>query len=134
MAETPEKSTYTSIKTRIKSALKGEQPTTLLPFVGNPRKNMPKGITFKLKEYIELVDLTGRCIRDDKRGYISANKATILDRLNISEESWLTLTLHFEEVFKGAVGTHDSLTLFAQHKKLKRRQGLSHSLKLLKTA
>ena len=64
----------------------------------------------------------------------SANKTTILDRLNISEESWLTLTLHFEEVFKGAVGTHDSLTLFAQHKKLKRRQGLSHSLKLLKTA
>lgn len=27
---------------------------------------MPDGIPFELKEYIELADITGRCIREDK--------------------------------------------------------------------
>jgi len=62
MAETPEKSEYTSIELRIKSALKGEQPSALLPFVGNERKDMPKGLMFNAKDYLQLVDDTGRII------------------------------------------------------------------------
>jgi hypothetical protein len=34
MASTPEASDYTSIQRRINSAIKGEQPAELLPFVG----------------------------------------------------------------------------------------------------
>jgi hypothetical protein len=33
--------------------------------VGNPRQNMPTGIAYSLKDYCELVDTTGRCIRDN---------------------------------------------------------------------
>ena len=134
IAKTPEKSAYTSIKQRVNSAIKGTQPKNLLPFIGNHRKNMPKGIAFKLQEYIELVDITGRCIRDDKRGYINGDNAKILDRLGISEESWLTLTLHFEQVFKGAVGAQDAITQYTKNQNLKRRQSITNSIKLLKTA
>ena len=35
MALIPEKSDYTSIQARIKAALIGEQPKSLLPFIGN---------------------------------------------------------------------------------------------------
>jgi len=44
-----------------------------MPFAGNPRKDMPRGLPFKLTDYIELVDWTGRIMRDDKRGYINNN-------------------------------------------------------------
>ena len=34
---------------------------------------MPKGLPFELKSYLELVELTGRCIREDKRGYMKVH-------------------------------------------------------------
>lgn len=68
MADTLEQSEHTSIQLRIRAALKGEQPGNLLPFIGNERDNQPDGLAFSLKDYLELVDDTGRIIRDDKRG------------------------------------------------------------------
>ncbi|MEL4296548.1 transposase, partial [Shewanella xiamenensis] len=35
LADTPEQSDHTSIQLRIRAALKGEQPSNLLPFIGN---------------------------------------------------------------------------------------------------
>jgi hypothetical protein len=52
-----------------------------MPFVGNPRNDIPVGLPFKLTEYLELVELTGRVIRDDKRGHIDRNTPPILQRL-----------------------------------------------------
>ncbi|MFT6133441.1 MAG: hypothetical protein ACJAW2_002180 [Shewanella sp.] len=71
MAVTPETSDYTSIQRRITSAIKGEQPTALLAFVGNERQDMPNGLMFSVKDYIVLVEDTGRIIREDKHGAIS---------------------------------------------------------------
>ena len=68
MAVTSETSDYTSIQRRINSAIKGKQPKELLPFVGNERLNMPNGLMFSVKDYIVLVEDTGRIIRQDKRG------------------------------------------------------------------
>jgi hypothetical protein len=36
-----------------------DQPAHLLPFVGNPRKEMPKVLSFKLMDDLDLVDWTG---------------------------------------------------------------------------
>ena len=71
MAATPETSDFTSIKLRIKAAIQGEQPNTLLPFVGNEHKALPKGLMFSAKDYLQLVDDTGRIVRADKRGSMS---------------------------------------------------------------
>jgi hypothetical protein len=45
------------------------------------------GIRFSLQDYLTLVDETGRVIREDKRGSISPKAASILTRLQISNES-----------------------------------------------
>ena len=37
-----------------------------MPFVGNPKQDMPKGIAFSLKDYPEMIDISGRIIRNDK--------------------------------------------------------------------
>ena len=112
MAKTPESSEHTSIKRRINSlqatnssqAIK-TQPKELLPFAGNPRKRMPKGLPFPLLDYVELVDWTGRCIREDKRGAINNKLPLILERLAITPKQWLYLSTRFESRFKNLVGT-----------------------------
>ncbi|VAW70020.1 Mobile element protein, partial [hydrothermal vent metagenome] len=112
MAATPESSDHTSIQKRIQSILNTEQPDhktlqpqCLYPFVGNPRENMPDGLPFKLEEYIELVDLTGRQIREGKKGRIDATELPILQRLNMENDNWKALTQYFEKNSKGLVGS-----------------------------
>jgi hypothetical protein len=43
------------------------QPSGLEPFAGNPRQPMQVGLAYRLEDYLELVDWTGRQIREDKR-------------------------------------------------------------------
>jgi hypothetical protein len=65
---------------------------------------MPKGIPFKLTDYIELVDLSGRVIREDKKGFIDPALSPILQRLNIEAEHWAYLINNFERKFKSFIG------------------------------
>ncbi|ASP47236.1 transposase [Cognaticolwellia beringensis] len=134
IAPTPEKSSFTSIQLRIKAALNGEQPKKLLPFTGNEKQAQTTGISFSLKDYLALVDETGRVIRADKHGAISANTANILLRLHISDESWLKLTTNFEGIFTGAVGTVEHLCEFTEHVGLKRAHGISNAEACLNSA
>ncbi|MDL3985753.1 transposase [Shewanella xiamenensis] len=121
IANTPEQSDHTSIQLRIRAALKGEQPNNLLPFIGNERDNQPNGIAFTLKDYLELVEDTGRIIRNDKRGAISGNSNKLLTRLNISQDNWLKLTTEFGKLFHGPVGTLQELTDYCEHLEMRRR-------------
>ncbi|MCK0153119.1 transposase [Alcanivorax sp. S6407] len=95
MAATPEESDYTSIQQR---ALKAQGKTVLakeprlLALVDAEIINSEDQDTifrFRLMDYLELVDSTGRAVRDDKRGAISEQAAGVLDRLGIDERTWL---------------------------------------------
>ena len=125
MATTPENSDHTSIQTRVQywqeqakkpktpdcqqSVTENYQPMNLHPFIGNLRQDTPKGILFNLVDYLQLVDWTGRQIREDKNGAIPSNSAAILERLSISPEHWIYLCTNFESHFKGLVGSAHSL-------------------------
>ena len=111
MAKTPETSEYTSIKHRSSIAACSRTPNTiveqasqLLPFAGNPKQSMPKGVAAKLTDYLALVDITGRAIRENKRGSIDASESPILERLGLDEADWLTATQDFEGQFGHIVG------------------------------
>ena len=136
--KTPETSQYTSIKKRILKAKTVVTPNhakqqikTLMPFAGNPRKNMPHGLPFRLTDYIELVDWTGRIMRDDKRGYINNELPPILDRLNIDPKHWHYMTQHFESHFKGLVGSAYQLKKVCQQLGYKRTPGIKSCLEVL---
>ena len=90
---------------------------------------MPKGIPFEFKYYVELVELTGKCIRSDKRGSIDAAQP-ILQRLNISPDNWLKLTTQFTRAFHGPVGREKSLQSYCDNLELKRRSTLSNCKQL----
>jgi hypothetical protein len=135
MESTPETSANTSIKKRT-TAIKNQhrQPKTLMPFVGNPRQDMPKGITYHLKDYCELVDITGRCIREDKAGHIDHSQSPILERLGLSSEQWLTLTTEFEKHFCYAAGAELMMNAFKSHTGHQRLRGMGKARALLKRA
>jgi hypothetical protein len=121
MAKTPEQSAYTSAKKRIREvqqtppeARTPYQPRTLCPFVGYPREPMPQGLPYSLSGYLELLDWTGRIIRDDKRGAIPGNTPKILDRLNIEAKNWLHSSQHFERSFKLFAGKMASVKAACQ--------------------
>jgi len=78
-------------------------------FVGNPRNDMPKGL-FRLADYLEVIDWTGRQIREDKRGVIDDALPHILNRIiELNQEQWLYLTQNFESNFKTLVDAVSSL-------------------------
>ena len=114
--QTPEGSEFTSIKQRIdsindKTAV--TQPTFLMPFIGSEYHNQSTGLNFNLDDYLLLVDITGRSIRQDKRGYIDSALPYILNRLKIDPDRWAILATQFEQQFKRAAGSKVSMKLAA---------------------
>ena len=131
MSKSPEQSDYTSAKKRIESAESGDDPVTpcqpehLLPFVGYPRQDMPAGLPFRLQDYLELLDWTGRQLRRGKRGAMDGSLPPILERLNIEPEKWLYTATHFESSFKSLVGSVQSLINTCQKLGYQRTPGRS---------
>jgi hypothetical protein len=134
MEVTLETSKHTSIQYRIQALIKGEQPKNLMRFVGNHRQNIPKGMAYSLNDYCELVECTGRCIREDKTGYIEQHHSPILARLGLDSEQWLTLTTEFEQHFSTAVGSEHMLQQFKHHTHHQRIRGMAKSRDLLQRA
>jgi len=54
-------------------------------------------LPFNLKDYIELMDWTGRCARNDKRGFIPASQPKILLSLALTEAQWKVLALEIQK-------------------------------------
>lgn len=117
MATTPEESEFTSIRERIERYHNADQlptgdqpdgaepaPPALFPFIGNERADQPPGITFSFSDYLQLVDWTGRAVRDEKRGAIPSDIAPILARLGIAQDAWLDTVTHFGKRFHRAAG------------------------------
>ena len=135
MANTPETAKHTSIKKRLYAVKNGWcQPASLLPFVGNHRQNMPKGIAYHLKDYCDLVDMTGRCIRESKADDLDGKQSPILDRLGLSSEQWLTLTTEFEKHFCYAAGAELMMQTFKTHTHHQRLRGMQKARALLNRA
>ncbi|MBU3005035.1 transposase, partial [Paraglaciecola arctica] len=96
--------------------------------------DIPKGIEYSLIDYCELVDCTGRCIRDDKAGHIAHHNNPILERIGLNSEQWLILTTEFEQHFHTAVGSEHMLQQFKQHTDHQRIRGMAKARVLLQQA
>jgi hypothetical protein len=66
------------------------------------------------KEYLQLVDWTGRGIRNDKRGHIDSQLPPIITRLNIDPSAWEAAMQPRGNVFGRAMGRLNHLQLHAK--------------------
>ena len=71
----------------------------LLPFADADRSE-GSSIPMPFRDYLELLDMTGRITRRGKRGSINPRIAPILERLNINESEWLYGAMNFEQMYR----------------------------------
>lgn len=133
IAKTPETSEFTSIYERIKLfKRKISKPKAtdnvipLHPFHIPHQKDEPS-IPFQLTDYLELVDWTGRAIRDGKRGHIDNKLPNILTRLNIDPQAWKQAMTPHGNLFGRAMGQLDLLRLHAKTLGQEWVKGVAHS-------
>ena len=104
IANTPETSDYTSIQERILN-----KDTQLVGF-GRDECELP----YTLSDYLDLVDVTGRAIREDKAGFIPEELPRILDRLQLPADSWLEEFKQFKSKHYTAIGTVQQIRRFCK--------------------
>ncbi|ASJ76467.1 transposase [Granulosicoccus antarcticus] len=114
MCSVPEEDPFTSLHCRFKAAYNDTAATEPLPpglinlDEQSENKRYPQLLVNTL-EYIELVDLTARLHRPDKRGALSSQAMPALQRLGINKASWQELEKCFKQHFHVLVGTSASL-------------------------
>ena len=102
IADLPEESAHTSIQQRIRELAAGSSRSAgktddtkkpqLLPMLdaGNADSDNPDTVLgYRLMDYLELIDWTGRATRQGKRGAIDRAAPKILQRLGIDTAMWL---------------------------------------------
>jgi REP element-mobilizing transposase RayT len=112
MANSPEESEYTSIYRRIavfRSDTNQQEPANLMPFRSKSNHESTKSVHFKLRDYLELLDWTGRAIRSDAHAAIPGDLPPIASRLQIESNSWLAMTEGFESLFHSLVGCEEAV-------------------------
>ncbi|MET0052025.1 MAG: hypothetical protein ABW095_13225 [Candidatus Thiodiazotropha sp.] len=116
MSETPEDSDFTSIQERILTWKTGSETskTNLRVFVGSNDAKATSGIPFSLEDYLELVDWTGRSIRDDKKGAIPQSLMPIMQRLGVDPQSWLVSINQYNQHYFSVLGVLDKVREFAR--------------------
>ncbi|TEW51919.1 hypothetical protein [Psychromonas algicola] len=93
----------------------GHPSILLFGFVGDENEQSTQGISFSLLDYIELVDWSGRIIREDKRGVISSQRPRLLSTLGLDDDTWLLLASSFGKDYRGAVGSLEALAAYASN-------------------
>lgn len=109
VAATPDESLHTSIYERIQHYQRAtkanqdpnaNQPMGLVPLLNSNDDN----IEYSLGDYLQLVDETSRVIRNDKRGYVPAYIAPILERIGLTSEGFVAMVQNLEQQYNYAVG------------------------------
>ena len=80
--------------------------TALLPVAGLSLRPM---LPMRALDYLELVDWSGRVVREDKRGSIASTTPSVLTRLGMGQYQWKSQMLGIESRYYRAVGTVESL-------------------------
>ena len=108
-ATTPEASQHTSVKARIYGTT-----NHLLPFVDEASHNS-NSVPINKKNYLQLVDWTGRQLRSGKPGRIPNRLAPIMLRLSTDGEYWLSEMKYYGKWYYRAVGSMSTLERYCSH-------------------
>jgi len=129
MASRLQRCDFTSIKQRIE-LLKEPQATSskyaipLIPLDGKAPHAAGELALPNIKQYIALVEWTGKAARDGKKGRISNKAVPCLEGVSVGGEPYLKRALHFERLFARVAGSVDRLRQFCEVQGLAWVQGV----------
>lgn len=115
MASCPEESDFTSVQQRIREyhAERNNPDNPVLKGFSARQADSHCCIAFDYADYLELVDWSGRCCRQDKRGAIGAAIPPILERLNIAPDAWMVAMRPSGFPLNRALGRQDRMRRYA---------------------
>jgi len=102
----------------------------LMPFGGSAHTSVHAALPFTREDYFDLVDKTGRIIREDKRGFISGAAPPILTEFGINPDHWLKHVTRFGDTFGSCAGSRDNILNFAARFSRKSGKGVGVSSRL----
>lgn len=116
MTNIPEKSQYTSVNHRLKANNQkllpfARQNTNLAIDINTPASANALPITFR--DYLELLDWTGRELRLSKRGSITTKEPPIMARLGYTPQQWMKTQLPRVSWMQRAVGHAEAIKEYA---------------------
>ena len=128
IVKSPELSKFTSCYKRVKAELAREKlkkkpknkelqeeaklDSWLSPIFNTRKKTGVLNMTFK--EYLELLDWTGREIREDKRGAIPDHLEPILERLKLKSDNWIDSFKSFRRDFHTVAASEGTMRKMAK--------------------
>ena len=123
IAVSPNTSEFTSIFERIhnqasQSDVINDLPfkvKPLLAFVGSKPNSLSPAISFSFRDYLKLIESTGKIMNKGKVGSINEAEQPLLQQLGINGDDWMMLTQHFGKTYHQAVGALEALKNFASH-------------------
>lgn len=86
----------------------------LMPFSGSSKVAIHTALPFTREDYFDLVERTGRIIRDDKRGAIGSDVPPLLQRLGIDAGQWLKQVQYFNRYYGSCAGRVENMQDFAE--------------------
>ena len=118
IADTLETSDYTAVQTRLRATQSAVIDNTVVPLLAPfAQHGLPQGtepLPFTWPAYLELVTVTGRILRCDKRGVLVADPPQLLQMLRIQFDEWsLSVTL-LRHRFERVLGSPRRLQLLAE--------------------
>ncbi len=78
-------------------------------------------------EYFDLVDQSGRIVREGKQGFIHPDLAPVLERIGAKPESWIDTISNFRTKFQLVAGKHSSIKKFADKIGVRWLTGMAHA-------
>jgi REP element-mobilizing transposase RayT len=119
IAKAPEDAEFTSIYQRIRQMSQGSgqkrtrEPRMRLRSFADQTQNKKAAIPYSSIDYLQLVDWSGRSIREGRRGQIDAKLPPILSRLSIDPEVWQLAMARKGTILGRAMGRLDLMRLHA---------------------
>ncbi len=86
------------------------------------------GLPFNAQDYLQLIDWTGHCVRQDKRGSIDDTVAGILTQLNIATDEWLPTVTKMQQRYELVMGSPESMKAHAESRGGCFYRGYRHAL------
>lgn len=118
----------TSVQQRLRHIT--NQPSAVLlplrPFA-NTASRQSTGLPFNLQHYLQLVDWTARCARDDKLGAMTEQAPPLLTQLGIAPDAWLPNVNQMQARYESVMGSPERMQAHAQARGGRFYRGYRHA-------
>ena len=92
--------------------------------------HLEAAIPFALEDYLELVEASGRVIRENKRGFIAGQTPKLLERLHIDTEQFIVTSTQMLKQFTTVIGTPEHIQAYCLSRQQAYLRGISSAREL----